>query len=225
MRVSHELRGPLAAIRGWADLAAEGSLSSADHATAMNLIQRNADSLAGLVESLFDLSQDAVGVLALHRELLDLNEVLEFVAESVHPAAVRREVYLEERLCSEALVVSADRLRVEQIGRNLIDNALKFTPPGGEVVLESRGTGTAAEFFVRDAGVGISPHALADIFDPFQWDRPAVRPSDRGLGLGLALVRELVRLHGGVVYAWSAGWGHGSTFTVRLPLARTPLLV
>jgi signal transduction histidine kinase len=217
--LSHELRGPLTAIRGWAAMAEMGAIPADRYPAALKVIGRNAETLTRLIETLFDFSRQATGSLMLNRQLLDLNELVRRVTESLLPIAQQHDVNLIARCSRSALLVNGDPLRLEQVVRNLVDNAIKFTPPGGEVDLETVCKGLHAELLVDDSGVGIPRDLLRKIFEPFRHGSTAVRQSDTGLGLGLALVRELVQLHEGEVRALSAGRGQGSTFIVKLPLA------
>ena len=187
----------------------------------MAVIGRNASSLSHMIEDLFDLSRRTTGSLALKRERIDLNPLAQLVVESTLPAARDRDVMLSVRRAPRTLPVNGDALRLEQVLRNLVDNAIKFTPAGGQVRVTTRCDGSFAELVVADNGPGISPDLLPGIFEPFRHDDDAVAPSARGLGLGLAIVRELVQLHEGDVRALSGGTGHGSTFVVRLPLANS----
>ena len=217
--LSHELRGSLNAIRGWAAVAENGSLPSDRIPRAIRVIKRNADSLSALIDTLFDLSRNAAGSLVLNVELVDLNRIARLVAESNYPAAERHGVALRTRCARRTLVVQGDKIRLEQVVRNLIDNAIKFTPGGGRVTVHTEWRAPYAELVIRDTGSGISPALLPVIFDPFRQGKTRVEPTDLGIGLGLALTRELVRLHQGRIEARSAGEGRGSTFIVRLPLA------
>ena len=221
MTLSHEFRGPLTAIRGWAQMAQSGLLPPEKLSRALSVISRNAASLSDQIEKLFDLSRRSTGSLALKRRLVDLTPLTELVVESCLPAARHRSVILTVRRSRSPLLVHADPLRVEQIVRNLIENAMKFTPVGGHVHVHTGRSGAYAELVVSDNGRGISPDLLTEIFEPFRTDDGTLGPTERGLGLGLALVKQLVQLHDGEVRALSNGKGHGSTFIVRLPLART----
>jgi two-component sensor histidine kinase len=219
--LSHELRGPLTAILGWAQMAERGRLDADRLSQALRVITRNATSLSELIENLFDLSRRAAGSLVLERHVVDLNPLAHRVVESALPAARHRNVILTVRRGDTTLPVDGDPLRLEQIVRNLVDNAIKFTPTGGHVHVHTGSDGLFAELVVTDNGFGIPPDQLRTIFEPFRQDGAIVPASDRGLGLGLALVRELVQLHQGDVRALSQGRGHGSTFIIRLPLAKT----
>lgn len=221
--LSHEFRGPLQAIRGWAQLAGQGGLSSEKLTRAFDVIGRNAATLSNMIEKLFDLSRGEKGSLVLERRTFDLNSIVQLVVESALPAARCRNLILSLRRARTALVIDGDPLRLEQVIRNLVDNAVKFTPTGGHVKVHTAVDAESAELLVTDDGVGIPSDLLPVIFEPSRQGELIERPSERGLGLGLALVRELVQLHGGEVRAFSGGAGQGSTFVVRIPLANTAL--
>jgi len=157
----------------------------------------------------------------LKRRVVDLNPLAELVVDSNLPAARSHSVILTATRARSPLHVNGDPLRLEQIVRNLIENAIKFTPMGGHVHVQTERSGLYAELVVSDNGRGISPDMLTEIFEPFRHDDAVVATTDQGLGLGLALVKELVHLHEGDVRALSGGKGHGATFIVRLPLARS----
>jgi signal transduction histidine kinase len=216
--LSHELRGSLNAIRGWVSMAEGGALPSERIPKVFGIIGRNADNLWRLVETLFDLSRNANGSLALKLEMVDVNQLVEVVTESAYPAARQHDVTVTTHCTSTAFVVNGDRVRLEQVVRNLVDNAVKFTPPGGKVTLTTACRPPVGELVVDDTGAGISSDLLPVIFDPFRRGAVDVAPADVGVGLGLALVREIVQLHRGEIMALSRGAGMGSTFVVKLPL-------
>jgi signal transduction histidine kinase len=218
LTLSHEFRGPLTAIRGWSRMAADIAPSPDTMSRALAVIDRNAASLSEMIENMFDLSRRATGSLALKRSLLDLDSLTQLVVESTLPAARERNVIVTLRRARSTLLVNGDSLRLEQVVRNLLDNAIKFTPAGGHVHVHTGCAAPFAEVVVTDNGAGISPDLLSAVFKPLWHDDAGVQPSERGLGLGLALVRELVQLHQGDVRALSEGKGRGSTFIVRLPL-------
>lgn len=216
--LSHELRGSLNAIRGWVSMVQVGALPSERIPKVFGIIGRNADNLWRLVETLFDLSRHATGSLALKLETVDVNQLVELVTESAYPAAMQHGVTLTATCTNTPIVVNGDRVRLEQVVRNLVDNAVKFTPSGGKVTLTTACRPRFGELVVDDTGAGISSELLPAIFDPFRKGGVDVAPSDVGVGLGLALVRQIVQLHRGEITAFSKGTGQGSTFVVRLPL-------
>jgi signal transduction histidine kinase len=199
-------------------MAEKGVLPPERMARALTVIERNAASLSDLIDNVFDLSRKAAGALRLERKVVDLNSLTHAVVESSLPAARDHGVILTVGRSHPPLLVNGDPLRLEQVVRNLVTNALKFTPSSGRVHVHTQSDGLFAELVVTDNGLGISPDLLPVIFEPLWHDDAAVLPSERGLGLGLALVRELVQLHHGDVRALSGGQGQGSTFIVRLPL-------
>ena len=216
--LSHELRGSLNAIRGWVSMVQAGALPSERIPKVFGIIGRNADNLWRLVETLFDLSRNAHGGLPLNLEMLDVNQLVEAVAESAYPAAQQHGVTVTVNCAPTAFFVNGDRVRLEQVVRNLVDNALKFTPSGGHVTVTTRCHPSFGQLVVEDTGAGISPELLPAIFDPFRRGGVDVATADLGVGLGLALVRQIVQLHRGEITAHSQGAGQGSTFVVRLPL-------
>jgi signal transduction histidine kinase len=221
MTLSHEFRGPLAAIRGWVQMAEKGMIPAEKLPHALAVIGRNAASLSDMIEHVFDVSRSAAGSLVLDRGRVDLNPLVRLVVESSQPSAREHGVALTLRGTRGRLLVNGDAVRLEQVVRNLVENAIKFTPSGGHVHVQITGHRTFAELAVNDNGRGITPEMLPRIFEAFRHDHRSIRSSERGLGLGLALVRELVHLHDGEVRAVSGGAGQGSTFIVRLPLARS----
>jgi signal transduction histidine kinase len=216
--LSHELRGSLNAIRGWVSMVQGGALPSERIPKVFGIIGRNADNLWRLVETMFDLSRHATGSMALTVETVDVNELVELVAESAYPAATQHDVTVTTNCATTGFVVNGDRVRLEQVVRNLVDNALKFTPAGGKVTLTTLCRPPFGELMVDDTGAGIPSELLPAIFDPFRQGSVDVAAADVGVGLGLALVREIVQLHRGHIVAFSKGAGMGSTFVVKLPL-------
>jgi len=216
--LSHELRTPLSSILGWAVILRSGRLS-ADHANrALEVIERNARAETQLVESLLDVSRIVSGQLKPAMERVDLVSSLQAVIESLRPVADNKGVLLNLALPPGPVVILGDSVRLQQIFSNLISNAVKFTRRDGHIRVRLKRAASRAEIQVEDDGEGISPEFLPKIFDRF-WQADSVRSrAHGGLGLGLAIVRELVNAHGGTVVAQSPGKGRGSTFTVTFPV-------
>jgi nitrogen-specific signal transduction histidine kinase/ActR/RegA family two-component response regulator len=216
--VSHELRTPLNAIFGWARILQGTSLDEPARARALDAIVRNAYAQARLVEDLLDLSRITTGRMRLDFEHMDINKVIEAALDTVRPAAGTKNVTLALSLDRAIGKVLGAPDRLQQVLWNLVMNAVKFTPAGGRVEVTSRLAEDAIVIVVADTGEGIAPDVLPHVFEPFrQEDSSSTRPYG-GLGLGLALVRHLVELHGGQVRAESPGKGKGATFTVSLPV-------
>jgi PAS domain S-box-containing protein len=216
--LSHELRTPLNAIMGWTHMLRQG-LPAESHAHAFEVISRNAQSQRQLVEDLLDVARIAAGAMDLNRGPLDLRDSAAAAADSVVPAADAKGIRLQLSCASRPVVVDADPNRIQQVTANLLGNALKFTEPGGEVVVSVSASDGWAEFVVRDTGVGIAREVLPHIFERFrQADTSLSRPYP-GLGLGLWVVKQIVEAHQGTVEAESEGPGAGTTVRVRVPLA------
>jgi signal transduction histidine kinase len=216
--VSHELRTPLNAVLGWLHMLQTGKLSEPEAARAIETIYRNAKAQAQLIEDLLDISRVITGSLRLEVRPVALAEVVEAAVEAISPAAQAKEVRLQVVIDPMAGPVSGDSGRLQQVVWNLVSNAIKFTPRGGRVQVRLERLGSDLEIVVSDTGQGISPAFLPYIFDRFRQADGTSSRAHRGLGLGLAIVRHLVELHGGSVHADSPGQGRGATFTVRLPL-------
>ena len=222
--LSHELRTPLNAIMGWAHLLRTGSLDEATAARAMETIDRNAKAQNQLINDILDVSRIITGKLHLAVQPLDPAAVVEAALDTVRPAAEAKEIKLEASLEPATGTVSGDPDRLQQVVWNLLSNAIKFTPKGGRVQVKLRRVDSQAVIVVTDSGPGISPEFLPHVFERFRQGDASTTRSHVGLGLGLAIVRHLVELHGGTVEASSAGEGQGATFSVHLPLtsARRP---
>jgi signal transduction histidine kinase/CheY-like chemotaxis protein len=215
--LSHELRTPLTAILGWAKLLADGQVGAEKAAEAFAAIHRNARTQARLIDDLLDVSRVITGKLRIEVVPVNLVAVVAAAAAVVRHSATVKGVELHIRHDAEALTVNGDPARLQQVVWNLLSNAVKFTPTGGRVEAHVRVAGSQMEVAVIDTGRGIAPEFLPHVFERFrQADMGTTRRHD-GLGLGLSIVRHLVELHGGTVEASSAGAGHGSTFTVKLP--------
>jgi signal transduction histidine kinase/ActR/RegA family two-component response regulator len=220
--VSHELRTPLTAILGWAQLLRRGVPDAQIAAHALEVIERNGQAQLHLVEDLLDVSRIISGKLLLDVRPVDLSSVIAAALEAARPAAESKGVELRCALDPEAGTVVGDADRLQQIVWNLVNNAVKFTPAGGRVEVRLARASSAVEIGVSDTGIGIEPQFLPHVFDRFRQADAATTRNYGGLGLGLAIVRQLAELHGGEVSVRSEGEGRGTTFTVRLPLSSPP---
>jgi signal transduction histidine kinase/ActR/RegA family two-component response regulator len=215
--VSHELRTPLNAMLGWLQIIRTTDVDPATVQRGLASIERNAQSQARVVEDLIELSRMVTGKLQLRTKAMDLRGVVEAALDVVRTAAAAKEVTLEAKLSSTARMVSGDRDRLQQVVWNLLSNAVKFTESGGTVTVELDGDDRYCWIVVTDTGIGISPEFLPHVFERFrQADQSSTREQG-GLGLGLAIAKEITELHGGVLKASSTGRGHGSRFTLTLP--------
>jgi PAS domain S-box-containing protein len=216
--LSHELRTPLNAILGWAHLLRSGNLKGEKAAHALETIERNAKAQAQMVDDILDISRIIQGRMRLEVRSVELTSVINAAIDAVRPAAEAKKLELRTHLDPSASLVSGDPDRLQQVIWNLLANAVKFTPSGGQVEVRLERADPHAQISVRDTGSGISPDFLPHVFDRFrQADSSSTRPYG-GLGLGLSIVRHLVELQGGAVTAASDGVGRGATFTVHLPL-------
>lgn len=215
--LSHELRSPLSAVLGWAQIL-RGKSDAVTVEKGIRVIERNALVGVKLVEDILDVSRIVSGKLSLKKMRVELNAVVQAAVEVVRPAADKNEIALEVRLDPDAGMISADPDRLQQIVWNVLTNAVKFTPRGGTVDLSVRRDGGHVEIRVSDTGKGIHPQLLPFIWDRFRQGDSSATKSHGGLGLGLPLVRYLVEAHGGKAVAESPGEGGGSTFTIRLPV-------
>lgn len=216
--LSHELRTPLVAILGWARLLSNGQLDAATTARALETIERNAKTQSQLIEDILDVSRVITGKLRFEVQSVDLTAVIEASINAVLPAAEAKGIRLQRVLDSGASMVSGDPMRLQQIIWNLLSNAIKFTSKDGRVQIKLERVNSHVEIIVSDDGQGISPDVLPFIFERFRQADSTSTRTHGGLGLGLAIVRHLVEMHGGTVEVESRGDGHGSTFTVKLPL-------
>ena len=223
--LSHELRTPLTAIMGWSNLLLNGEVEPEKLQQAVETIARNANSQCQLIDDLLEVSRIITGKLRLDFAACELHPVIEAASESVRPTAEAKGVQLQLSLDPEVGSVFGDSERLQQIVWNLLSNAVKFTRGGGFVKVSLQRVNTHVELSVADSGIGIHPDFLPHVFDRFRQADGSTTRVHGGLGLGLAIVRHLVELHGGVATASSAGHGLGSTFTVTLPLMVDPQLV
>ncbi len=217
--VSHELRTPLNAIIGWSHLLKSGNLDIPTSKRALETIDRNAKSQAQLIEDILDVSRMITGKLRLNNEPVDIASVINAAIDSVQLAIDSKDVQLEVTLDPSARHTIGDANRLQQVVWNLLANAIKFTPSGGCIQVKVARSGRNVKIQVTDNGQGIKSEFLPYIFDRFRQGDGSTTRQHGGLGLGLAIVRQVVELHGGTVKAASAGEGNGSTFTVKLPLA------
>jgi signal transduction histidine kinase/ActR/RegA family two-component response regulator len=221
--VSHELRTPLNAILGWAHILRAGAPDEATLARGVEVIARNAQAQARLVEEILDASRVITGSLRLTREPVDLAAVIGAATDSVRLSAEAKGVDLVVVLDPAARQIAGDAGRLQQMVWNLLSNAIKFTSRGGRVEIRLARTDGYAEIRVTDTGEGIAPQFLPFIFDRFRQADSTITRRHGGLGLGLAIVRHLAELHEGTVHAESAGEGYGSTFMIRLPVGPVPV--
>ncbi len=217
--VSHELRTPLTSIIGYAIMLRESPSVGPEVADALEVIERNARAEARLVSDLLDLSSITTGKLRLNSQRVELAALVEAAVASARPAAQAKRIRLLTDLAHGPGAVTGDSERLQQVVSNLLSNAIKFTHEGGRIEVKLGYAGPSAEIRVSDTGQGISPDFLPYVFDRFRQGDGSTSRRHGGLGLGLALVRNLAELHGGAVRAESVGEGFGSTFTVELPLA------
>lgn len=216
--ISHELRTPLGAILIWAQLLKSDALDTAAVSRAVGMIERSTKTLAQLIDDLLDVSRIIAGKLTFETRLLELRPVVEAALDAAAPAAQAKGIALERVLPGPLPAVSGDAGRLQQVVSNLLANALKFTAGGGHVEVRLERSGPTARITVTDTGSGISPEFLPFIFERFRQADTTSTRKQKGLGLGLAIARQIVQLHGGTIEAASAGEGHGSTFIVTLPL-------
>ena len=217
MTVSHELRTPLTAIAGWARMLVDGMVTDDKREAALRTIERNAEAQRRLIEDLLDIAGVMAGKLRLDVRTIAIAEVIHNAVEAVMPAANAKGIGLEADVSAEIGTMHADPERVQQIVWNLLSNAVKFTPRGGRVSLMARRAAGHVHITVSDTGAGIAPDLLPHVFDRFRQGSAGSARRQGGLGLGLAIVRNLVELHGGTVTAHSEGDGRGARFEVQLP--------
>jgi signal transduction histidine kinase len=215
--VSHELRTPLNAMLGWLQIIRTTKMDPAALDRAMASIERNAQSQARVVEDLIELSRVVTGKLQLKTKPLDVRTVVDASLDVVRTAAQAKGVALKPALTTSAVVVSGDRDRLQQVVWNLLSNAVKFTDTGGTVSVELTADERSCSIVISDSGIGIASEFLPHIFERFRQADQSTTREYGGLGLGLAIAKEITELHGGVLKASSAGRGQGSRFTLTLP--------
>jgi signal transduction histidine kinase len=215
--VSHELRTPLHAILGWATLLRSGKLDDAGKVRALETIERNARTQARLVDDVLDVSRIVSGKISLDLTAVEAQAALKQAVEVVWPVAQGKHVVLDVSIPSDVGRVRADRDRLVQVYWNVLSNAVKFTPAGGRVTLDATKDGATVRVRIKDTGKGIRPEFLPHLFEPFRQEDASTTRNHGGLGLGLSIARQLVRLHGGTISAHSDGEGTGATFIIELP--------
>ncbi|HEX6273972.1 MAG TPA: ATP-binding protein [Polyangiaceae bacterium] len=220
--VSHELRTPLQSMLGWARLLRSGHVKPEQTGKALETIERNALVQSQLIEDILDVSRIITGKARIHSHVVDVAVVLGAALDTTQPAARAKGVELAADVPPDIGTVMGDSDRLQQVVWNLLSNAVKFTPSGGHVRLTAKRTPTELHLVVTDDGQGIAPTFLPFVFDRFRQAEAGVARSQGGLGLGLAIVRHLVELHGGRVEAASDGFGRGASFSVNLPVAGAP---
>jgi PAS domain S-box-containing protein len=220
--LSHELRQPLNALIGWTRVLRNPDIDRAQQARALEAIERNGLAEARMIDDLLDVARIESGKLTLDRRSVDLRTLLAELVDSLQEEVTQRAVKLDVDVGAEVLIVSGDAARLRQVFMNLLGNALKFTRPGGRIELRLSLDQAVARVLVRDTGVGIAPDLLPHIFERFRQADWRAAGTQGGLGLGLAIVREILELHGGRVEAKSDGLGQGATFVVTLPTENRP---
>lgn len=216
--VSHELRTPMTAVLGWTHMLRGGQLDEATRIRALETVERNARAQNQLIDDLLDVSRVITGKLRLDVRPVAPSSFIESAIEAVLPAAEAKDIRLQKVLDTGVNSISGDPARLQQVVWNLLSNAIKFTPRGGRVHVRLERVNSHIEISVSDTGGGIPTEFLPYVFDRFRQADGSTRRQFGGLGLGLAIVRHLVELHGGTVEADSPGEGQGATFTVKLPL-------
>ncbi len=216
--LSHELRTPLNAILGWTQLLRTRKFDQATTGRALETIERNTRSLTQLIEDVLDVSRIIRGTLHLSMDRVELGSLVEAAIDTVYPAAQAKEINIKCKFDSKVEVVVGDANRLQQVVWNLLSNAVKFTPKGGRVDVQLECIESYVQIRVSDTGGGIAAEFLPHVFERFRQADSSSTRSHGGLGLGLAIVRHLVELHGGTVSAESPGVGQGATFVVSLPM-------
>ncbi len=225
--VSHELRTPLNAILGWAAVLGRGRLDASHSQKAIGIIERNAKSQSQIINDLLDVSRIITGRMSVERRKVELSRIINVAVETIRPAAEAKEINLVAKIAPNIQTILGDPERLQQVIWNLLSNAVKFTQQNGNVLISAEQLDTSIEIIVSDNGQGIAPEFLPFVFDRFRQEDASTTRRHSGLGLGLAIVRHLVELHGGIVKVESEGIGKGATFTVSLPVPKviTPTTV
>ncbi len=217
--ISHELRTPLTATLGWTRMLAAGTLDEASKAKAIEVIERNVLTQAQLIEDLLDISRIISGKLRIEVKPVETPGLIDAALEVIRPAAEAKQIGISTLVDSAASPISGDFQRLQQVIWNLVSNAVKFTPRGGSIRVEVQRVRSHIEISVTDSGIGIRADFLPFVFHRFSQADSSITRSHGGLGMGLAICKSIVELHGGSISALSAGEGTGSTFIVKLPIA------
>lgn len=220
--LSHELRNPLSPLSYAVQLIRNKTEMTPELDSHLSVIERQIESLRHMVNDLMDLSRISAGKVEIQRERIALNEILHAAVQSVGPFLREKDHALDVLLPATPIFVLVDPARMEQVFVNLLNNAIKYTPPGGQIWVQGTTDGKEAVIHIRDTGAGIPRELLPRIFDLFTQAESSREQWDGGMGVGLSLVKNLVTLHGGSVQVRSEGANKGSEFTVRLPLAVLP---
>ncbi|PWT91295.1 MAG: hypothetical protein C5B54_05575 [Acidobacteria bacterium] len=216
--VSHELRAPLNAIIGWARLLAGSHLDPNTRKRGIEVIEQSAWAQSRLIEDLLESSQAITGRLSFNFAPIDFAKTIETALDIIAPTAKAKSIELQTYFDGDNTIILADEMRLKQVIWNLVSNAVKFTPPGGKIEIHFKRTNSHAEMIVSDTGQGINPEFFPHLFERYRQQKHDPEKRSSGLGLGLAIVRYCVEMHGGTVEAHSEGEGKGSTFIVRLPV-------
>jgi signal transduction histidine kinase len=216
--LAHELRNPLAPIRNAVEIMRRSALTDPQLAWSRDVVERQVKHLTRLVDDLLDVSRITRGNINLSREAVAITTVVSRAIETIAPLIAEQRHELTVEVSDESLEVEGDLTRLTQVLGNLLNNAAKYTDPGGQITLAAARVGVDVEIRVRDSGIGIPPELLPRLFQLFTQVDGAAHRAQGGLGIGLALVRQLVQMHGGSVTAYSDGPSHGSEFLIRLPL-------
>jgi PAS domain S-box-containing protein len=217
--LSHELRTPLNAILGWIDMLERDDLSPGRVRHALDVVKRNARLQAQLIEDILDVSRIISGKLEVETQTLSVGTLVESTLTGLLPSASLKGIEVTRDIPDDLPPIEGDPKRLQQVLSNVITNAIKFTPDGGSVHVHCAVSGDRLAIDIRDSGVGIPPELMPHIFDRFRQGDSRSTRRHGGLGLGLAIARHLVELHGGDIFAHSEGTGHGTTFRIRLPIA------
>jgi signal transduction histidine kinase/ActR/RegA family two-component response regulator len=220
--LSHELRTPLNAILGYARMLRSGVLDQSRQARGLEVLERNAIALSRIIEDILDVSRIISGKTRLNVQPVELSAIVDQSVATLQLAAEAKSLAMTVRAEESNLIVSGDADRLQQVIWNLLANAVKFTAPGGRIDIRLTRTGSFAEIAVSDSGIGIAPEFVAHVFDRFRQADSRSTRRHGGLGLGLAICRHLVELHGGTIHAHSDGEGKGATFCVNVPLLASP---